>query len=354
VNAPELHVAVPGALEQRTGGYIYDARIVGGLRRLGWCVTVHNLEGRFPSADARAHTSIERTLAALPRAARIALDGLAMGALPEPLRAHADRLRLLSLVHHPLADETGLPPVERERLGRLEREALAACAGVIVTSRYTAGRLGAYGVSEGRIRIVVPGTDAARLALGPGEGAAPRLLCVASVIPRKGHEVLVRALHAVRDLRWRCVCAGSLTLAPDHARRVRQQVRDAGLEARVAFPGECGTDALDGYYATSSLFVLPSYYEGYGMALAEALARGLPVVSTTGGAIPSTLPADASVLVAPGDSDALARALRHLLSEAPDRARLSASARRHAASLPSWDRAAELFAAAVLELTPDG
>lgn len=362
MSAPELHLAVPGPPEQRTGGSIYDARIAEGLRRLGWRVTVHGLTGRFPSADHRARASLERTLATLPPGARIVLDGLVMGAVPELLRPHANRVSLLSLVHHPLADETGLTSAERERFTRLEREALRVCAGIIVTSQYTADRLETYGVPATRIRVVVPGTDPGRPARGPGPGQDPRLLCVASVIPRKGHDVLVSALRGVRDLRWHCICAGSLVRAPGHAKRILQQVQRAGLGDRIEFLDECGPEALDGLYDTSSLFVLPSYYEGYGMVLAEALARGLPVLSTTGGAIPGTVPAEASVLVPPGDADALADALRGLLADASSespgrpsgaarRARLAAAARRLAESLPSWDDAAERFATAALELT---
>src|SRR5205814_2296438 len=103
--------------------------------------------------------------------------------------------------------------------------------------------------------------------------------------------------------------------------------------------------------------VLPSYYEGYGMALTEALARGLPVVSTTGGAVPFTVPGAAGILLPPGDEAALADALGHLLAGPAGtarRAKLASAAREHALKLPSWDRAAGTFAKAVLELAPVG
>ncbi|MYD85853.1 MAG: glycosyltransferase, partial [Acidobacteria bacterium] len=148
---------------------------------------------------------------------------------------------------------------------------------------------------------------------GPGPGEPPQLRSVASGVPRKGHDVLVRARARLRDLSWRCVCAGSLDRAPDHARRVRALAEERGLAGRVRFAGECERAALDRIYAASSLFVLASHYEGYGMVLTEALVRGLPVVSTTGGAIPHTLPGDAALLVPPGDDAALASALGSLL-----------------------------------------
>jgi glycosyltransferase involved in cell wall biosynthesis len=356
LSADELHLVVPGPLDQRTGGYLYDARMVAGLQRLGWVVPVHSLEGAFPAADERAARSLTRVLASLPDGTRVLLDGLAMGALPGPLREHAERLRLLGLVHHPLADETGLDADERDRLRRLEREALAACAGVIVTSTYTCERLLEYGVPRGHIRAVPPGTSPARPAAGPGAGQPPRLLCVGSVIPRKGQDVLVRALERIRALPWSCVCAGSLDRAPGFARAVVERVQTVGLGDRIEFPGECGEVVLDDLYHGASLFVLPSHYEGYGMAFAEALVRGLPVVGTTGGAVPYTVPASASILVPAGDEAALGDALGHLLAGSPGaarRAKLASEARQHALKLPGWERAVGAFARAILELAAD-
>ncbi len=152
----ELHLIAPGPLDQRTGGYLYNARIVEGLTALGWRVIAHALEGRFPEGDAVAEASLARTLEGIPQGARVVLDGLAMSPLPNPRRAHRDRLRLIALIHHPLADETGLSLDQRERFAALEREALTACLGVLVTSDFTARRLAAFGVPAARVRAVVP------------------------------------------------------------------------------------------------------------------------------------------------------------------------------------------------------
>ena len=362
---PEIHVVVPGSLDQWSGGYIYDARMVDGLRCLGWRVMVHSLDGNFPDVDTCARTSFTKTLTELPNNSCVIVDGLAMGALPESVRAHSSRLRILALVHHPLADETGLEPRQRERFAALEREALAACTGVLVTSDFTASRMKVLGVPTARMRAVLPGTEPARPAAGPEPDDPPRLLCVASVIPRKGQDVLIRALALLPEAKWRCVCAGSLTRAPVYAAAVQAQACGAGLGKRVRFVGECEPDVLEDLYHSSSLFVFPSHYEGYGIALTEALARGLPVISTTGGAIPCTVPADAGVLVSPGDHGALADALSNFLSDPPGnsrndassgselRTKFAAAARRYATTLPDWKQAAVAFAAAALELAKD-
>ena len=355
MSARELHLIVPGPLDQRTGGYLYAARIAEGLTALGWTVIAHELEGRFPEGDACAESSLSRTLAEIPQGARVVLDGLAMSPLPDPLRAHRDRLRLTALVHHPLADEMGLDAAEHARFTRLERESLAQCAGVVVTSPFSARRLGEYGVSASRVRVVPPGTDPVQAAAGPGPGEPPSLLCVGSVIPRKGQDVLVGALARVAAFPWSCLCAGSLTRAPEFADSVLELVSALGLEDRVDFPGELGAPELDTFYHSASMFVLATHYEGYGMVLTEALARGLPVLSTRGGAVPDTLPPEAGVLVPPGDEAALAVALEELLAGpegAARRARLAEGALRYGRSLPTWGDAALAFEHAVQELSP--
>ncbi len=357
MSARELHLIVPGPLEQRTGGYLYDARIAEGLTALGWTVIAHGLEGAFPEGDACAESSLAHTLAEIPQGAWVVLDGLAMSPLPDPLRAHPDRLRLIALIHHPLADETGLESAERSRLARLESESLAQCAGALVTSAFTARRLGAYGVPASRVRVVPPGTDPVQAAVGPGPGEPPRLLCVGSVSPRKGQDVLVRALARIPALPWSCLCAGSLTHTPEFADSVLALVRELNLEDRIDFPGELGAPELDVLYHSASIFVLATHYEGYGMALAEALARGLPIVSTHVGAVPDTVPPEAGVLLPPGDDRALAAALQALVSGpegAARRAGLAEGSLRHGHSLPTWSDAALAFERAVLEISPGG
>lgn len=351
-----LHLVVPGPLDQRTGGYLYDARMAAGLERLGWSVIVHSLEGAFPLGDERAADSMARALAALYDGERVLIDGLALGPLPEQVVAHGDRLRIVGLVHHPLADETGLTDDERARFEKLERAALGACEGVIVTSPFTASRLAEYGAEPALVRVVPPGTNPGRLAVGPRPGEPPRLLCVGTISPRKGQDVLVRALARLRHMPWTCVCAGSLDRAPEFAVSVARLARDLEVSERVTFVGEANERDLDELYHGASVFVLPSWYEGYGMAYAEALARGLPIVGTTGGAVPGTVPPAASILVSPGDDVALVGALGHLLASTAGtarRARLAGAAREHALTLPSWDRAAQLFAKALIELAPE-
>ncbi len=191
---------------------------------------------------------------------------------------------------------------------------------------------------------MLPGTEPASLAGGSG-GPGLALLCVASLTPRKGHLVLLDALAGLRDLSWQLTCVGSPDRDPPTARAIRAAIGRLGLEPRVRLVGEQAESGLQPFYAAADLFVLASYHEGYGMALAEALARGLPVVSTTAGAIPDTVPAAAAILVPPGDPAALAAGLRRVLSGPNVRERLAAGARAARDALPTWADAVRAFAA---------
>jgi glycosyltransferase involved in cell wall biosynthesis len=342
---PPLHFVVPGPLDQRTGGYIYDRRMVDGLRALGSTVRVHELAGRFPQADASARAAataaIERISAGIP-----VIDGLALPAFVEI----PDRLPpWVALIHHPLALETGLTTAEAQAFADLERMLLPRAARVVVTSPRTRQDLRAYHLDDARIAVVLPGTEPAPLARGSG-GPGMALLCVASLTPRKGHMILLQALHGLRDLDWHLTCVGSAERDPACARSITAAIDRLGLRQRVTLIGEQAESALAPFYDRADLFVLASYHEGYGMVLAEALARGLPVVSTSAGAIPDTVPKDAGLLVPPGDARALAAALRQVISAPELRAKLSAGARAARRNLASWDDATRLFAAALADL----
>src|SRR5262249_9427317 len=155
-------------------------------------------------------------------------------------------------------------------------------------------------VARERISVVVPGTNEARLASGSGSDTR-HLLCVATVTPRKGYDLLVDSLAALASLPWKLTCVGSLTRSPDTVADLRQQLRRTGLEERVELIGELTGDALEAAFHAADLFVLATRHEGYGMVVAEAIARGIPVISTTTGAIPELVGESAGLFVSPND-----------------------------------------------------
>lgn len=344
-----LTFIVAGDPAQRTGGYLYDAHIVAQLRHGGWQVEVIGLAGRFPDADEVARDTLRAALSSLPDDSLVVIDGLALGGLPETVAPHAQRLRLIALVHHPLADECGLETDRVKRFERQETAALQSMRGVITTSRFTARRVAGMGIDTARIAAVEPGV--APQPLAAADHTPPRLLCVATLTPRKGHDLLVEALARVADLDWQCDFVGSASRDPDHAARVSALIRTHGLANRIHVRGECSDAGLHAAYAAADLFVLPSYYEGYGMVISEALAAGLPVLTTTGGALVETLPPGTGLAVPPGDSEALAQALRRLLANPAERLALRDGARAARVRLADWTQAGATFATALERLS---
>ncbi|WP_018994692.1 glycosyltransferase family 4 protein [Thioalkalivibrio sp. ALJ2] len=340
---PELGFVVPGALDQPTGGYRYDARMIAGLREQGWRVELRELEGEFPGPDARAERALEEALASFPDGMRVLVDGLAAGAHPATLRRHAGRLRLVYLMHHPLGLEVGLASARSQELLESERAAVALASRVVVTSDYTRAQVADWGVPSERLCSIPPGVEPAPLARGP-EDEVPVLLCVAAWVPRKGQLELVRALSGLRDRSWRAELAGAMDRDPDYTAAVRAAIAESGLDARISAPGVLTHEGLAELYDQASIFVLPSAYEGFGMAFTEAMMRGLPVVGTTGGAIPQTVPETAGLLVPPGDVEALRRALGSLLCDAEQRRGMGRAGRAHAESLPGWTEGARRLA----------
>jgi glycosyltransferase involved in cell wall biosynthesis len=341
-----VHFVVPGPLETRTGGYEYDRRIIAGLRGLGWRVTVIEAQGAFPFPSADSLAALRDTLAGVPDAAVVVADGLAMGAAPDQVIEAAGRLRFVALVHHPLARETGLNEARMAALETSERRALAAARAVVVTSRATVASLEPYGVPRSHVTAVEPGTDPAPIARGSTDGSV-HLLTVGSLVPRKGYVVLADALGSIAGRAWRLTSVGSLDRDPPTVDRFRARLRLHGIEARVELAGEADAAALGRHYDAADLFVLPTLHEGYGMAVAEAIARGLPVISTPTGGIPALVGDAAGLLVPVGDSVALAQALSRVILDADERSRLAAGARRARAHLPSWDAATAAFAAVI-------
>ncbi len=338
---PEVVFAIPGDLATPTGGYRYDRRVIELLPEFGWNVRHLALPGDYPVPSRANLDETRRLLAATPADALLLIDGLAYGAMPLELIDQV-RCKIVALVHHPLALETGLKPERAEALSRSERAALARAVRVVVTSPSTADLLVRdFDVPANRISVAEPGTDPAPRARG-GSGP-PRLLSVGSVTKRKGYDTLVAALALITDLAWESRIAGSLDRDPAATAALNDAIGCVGLDRRVRLLGTLDEQALAAEYDQALLFVLPSHFEGYGMAFAEALAHGLPVIGGMGGAVSATVPAEAGILVPPGDARALAEALRRLLADPSELARRSEAAWKHSQHLPRWrDTAAKI------------
>lgn len=334
-----LTFALPGDITTLTGGYIYDRRMVQGLRDQGRHVDVLALPDSFPTpSDSDMRQALD-ALQALPADRPVIIDGLAFGAL-DPQGVAAIRAPIVAMIHHPLAQESALPADLADHLWRTERANLAHARHVMVPSPHTRDMLvDRYDVPADRITVARPGTDR------PEQPATtqdpPLILSVGILHPRKGHDVLIAALAALADLDWQAVIVGNPWDAA-HVADLQAQIAASGLGGRLELAGRVEADRLADLYRKASIFALATRYEGYGIVFDEALSHGLPIVSTRAGAVPGTVPADAGLLVAPDDAPALAQALRRMLTDPAQRAARAAAAARAGAALPGWSDTARV------------
>ncbi|MER6161401.1 glycosyltransferase family 4 protein [Streptomyces sp. NPDC001868] len=346
-----LHFVMPGGVDdlaRPSGGNAYDRRICLDLPGFGWQVHKHAIDGDWPRPSETARAELARTLREFPDGTVVLLDGLVACGVPEIILPEAERLCLAVLVHLPLGDETGLEPEVAADLDAKERTTLRAVSAVIATSDWAVRRLVSHhGLAPERVHVAAPGADIAPLA--SGTDGVSRLLCVAAVTPRKGQHRLVEALATVTELRWNCVLVGGLDQDPEYVDHIRTLIAKFGLEDRFHLAGPQAGAQLDASYAAADLMVLTSYAETYGMAVTEALARGIPVLATDVGGLPEAVgrAPDGGVpgiLVPPENPAAIAAELRGWFGEADVRRRLKAAARGRRAALDGWATTARSLA----------
>jgi glycosyltransferase involved in cell wall biosynthesis len=345
---PEAIFAIPGDIKSPTGGYAYDRRVIELLPDFGVSVVHLPLPGSFPNPEPDDIEQSIRLLSGQRNASTLVVDGLAFGAFPKSLLDVLNG-RVIALVHHPLFLETGLPHARKVELRESEAIALGRADHVVVTSRATKRILTEnLGIPTTKMTVAEPGTDPAGRATGTG--VPLHILAVGAVLPRKGYDVLVEALSQIRDLDWRLTIAGALDRHPGAVEQLRDVIAAHGLQDRVILAGKVVPATLDRFYESADLFVSASLFEGYGMVLAEAMARGLPIVTATGGAAGDTAGQSVALHVEAGNVDELASALRRALTDKKLRDRLADAAWEAGRTLPTWHETARRIAAVILGL----
>ncbi len=338
---PDIYFAVPGDIQTLTGGYGYDRRLLAGLNSLGITATLLTLSATFPNPDAHALADAEEKFAKLPDGSVVIADGLAFGVLDHIAEQHRSRLKIIALCHHPLALEAGLTKETAQQLQASEERALHASVAVLVTSQATANVLQQdFAIPQKKITVAKPGTDKQNFAAC--EGSPPVLLTVATLTPRKAHDVLIDALAQISHLDWTARFTGGMEFNGAWADHLRAKVIKYGLQERIQFLGIVYD--LVSEYSNADVFVLPSLFEGFGMVFAEALSFGLPIVAARAGAVPDVVPETAGVLVPPGDADALAAALLNLFSQPALRRQLQVGAQQASHELTTWPETAAIVA----------
>ena len=339
MGSPKVAFVTVGDTDRLTGGYLYNARVLAALRE--WDAEVEEINpcGASPEEQEEAASRLGSSLD--PRK----FDVIVVDALARIVCSpHLDRWReespVVAMVHElpsVAASDAATDKELEEPLLRSDR--------LISVSDHGKSILEDRGVAAWRIRVVRPGSDG----LSSGEDIEPpvrddtvRALCVAQWIPRKGILDLVHAWTLRERPGAALELVGETDADPGYAAAVRVAIADAS-KASISVRGPVDDAALAAAYVAADVFVLPSRYEGYGVAYAEALAYGLPVVACDVGPVPELLGDEAAVLVPPEDVEALSGVLDLLLGDAGLRSRMSAAARRRARELPRWEETSAGF-----------
>jgi glycosyltransferase involved in cell wall biosynthesis len=314
-----------------TGGYVYNERVLSELGRSGWSVRRVVLPPGFPTPSEDVRAAAADILSSIPDGTLVLGDQICLCPVPDAVEASVGRLRLAVIAHHVMAIEDD---PTAQTFADLERRVMPRVDHVVVPSRTTAtGLIYRYGVDRDRISVATQGLDPVALSRGSGQGA-PALLAVGALVPRKGHDVLLRALSGLTDLPWSLTIVGDAERSPAYSDRLLRMIKRAGLTGRVHLAG--AVDDIEPFWDRADLFVATARHEGFGMAVAEATARGLPVLTAASGAVAEWLDPSVAAIVMEPDGPVLADELRRLLSDPVERARLGTAARAFSARLPRW------------------
>ena len=338
-----MHIGliIYGSLDTMSGGYLYDRILVAYLRAQGDTVEVISLPWRnyFSHLTDNLHFRLPRIL-----------DILIEDELNHPSLLAANTqphsYPILSLVHN-LHSSEKRAAWQNTFYRAVEKRYLKSVDGFIFNSITTRDAVHALVADDKPYVIATPGGDRLgtltldQVRARASEPGPLRLLFLANVTPLKGLHVLLEAL-GLQTLDFRLDIAGSLTVDPLYAQEMQRKVILSGLQSKIFFHGILDGEALTERLRQSQVLVIPSFYEGFGIAYLEGMAFGLPAIGTRAGAIPKLIKdGENGYLINPGDSKALAKCLQALTADRELLDRLSLNALQHFQSQPTWAQVAE-------------
>lgn len=335
---------VPGNYPPTTGAIVFDTKLGAELAASGRDVSFVPIGGQHPWPDDQARESAASSLAAARAAGgRLVIDGFCLYAFAD-LAAELQAAGAIGMIHHPMSFEPNLSNAQRHFYATAEVRLLPLLARIAVPSDAVASQIASLpGIDAGGLIVITPGLPDAPRSKGSA-GAGCHLLGIASLIPRKGFDTVLKALQPLQDLDWKLTICGDQTIDPAHSAMLHALSETPGLAGRVTFTGPCAPAEFEALWQSADIFVSGSSYEGYGMAVAEAVRRGLPLAVTKGAAAPAVIPEGASVIVEPGDAVQLSKGLRRLIFDPAVRRILGDAAWEAGRALPSWTAQAKRFA----------
>ncbi|HZD80352.1 MAG TPA: glycosyltransferase family 4 protein, partial [Actinomycetota bacterium] len=342
---PPRAALLAGDLARPTGGNLYDDHLIRAAPAHGFCLHPHAVPDRLPAALRGAPDALRR--AARPPTAVLVIDSIAARGLGPALARRPPPVPVVALLHQPPGGGDG--SVLRRGLGRgLDRLAYRRAGRLIVASTWLGDRLVRAGFDPASIRVVPPGCDVRATQGGPlpdlRRGRAAAILCVANWTAQKGILELVEAFARLEPGLATLHLVGDPRAVPAYGARVRRRLARSDLQGRVVVHGPRPPGEASRLRSAADVFALPAHRETYGMAWAEALRDGLPVVGWRSGHLPELVRDGSEGLLLPeGDLAGLTSALDRLCRDLGLRDRMRHSSRVRGSTLPTWSDTARRF-----------
>ena len=336
-----------GKLDTTSGGYLYDRQLVRLLRKQGDDVQLislpwtwygrHLLHNINPDLLRKLqHSSFDLLL-------QDELNHPSLFWLNRQLQRHLS-FPLVSIVHHLRSSEQHSRPLKI--LYRwIERHYLRTVDGFVFNSKTTHTAVEAL-LKEPKPHIIAypaadhshPEIDRALVTKRARDSGPLRLIFVGNVTPRKGCHVLLTALADLPKGSWQLKIVGDMTVDPKYVRRMKYQAYSSGISEHIHWHGRLSDADLFSLLAASQVLVVPSTYEGFGIAYLEGMSHGLPAIATTSGAAHEIITdGKDGFLVPPDDSITLANRIQTLNNDRSLLARQSLAALDRMNTHPTWD-----------------
>ncbi|HLY59430.1 MAG TPA: glycosyltransferase family 1 protein [Terriglobia bacterium] len=246
----------------------------------------------------------------------------------------------------PITGKDYSTPDFQRKFAALLREAVARAARVITLSEYTAGQLVKHlETPREKIRVISAGVDFPTIVLDGAERAKERerwvgqgnemVLSVGALQTRKNTLNALRALQSLPS-NYRMVWAGGNGHGSE---AIHEFIRREGLASRVVTPGYVSADRLPELYQAASIFLFPSFEEGFGFPILEAMTHGVPVVAANASSLPE-LGGEAVLYADPNDPGQIASQVRRVIEDVSLRQQMIVSGEARAREF-SWSKAAE-------------
>jgi glycosyltransferase involved in cell wall biosynthesis len=360
-----MHIGfvIYGSIDTLTGGYLYDKMVVEGLIELGHKVEIISLPSRsyfgriIHGMSPRLH---DRLLTSR-------FDILIQDELCHPTLFWVNRRLgrqagpiILAVVHHTLSAEPRNIWLNKI-LAAVERLYLSSVQGFIFNSKTTSKEVAALVNHHCPEVIAYPAGDRFGAPLSPKTITARamqpgrlELIFLGNVIPRKGLLPLLRALAEVDTNFWRLSIVGGRDFDHTHTSTAQKLAEELGITDSVRFLGSQQNEKLIGILETSHLLCMPYAYEGFGIAILEAMAFGLPAFGSTEGAAGETIRhGENGFLLAPGDLSGLSPILHELYHDRQKLTQLALAARETYLQAPGWQDAIATIESFLVKMKDD-